>query len=294
MKKSNFLLLAAFSMAIAACSPDNSQGNGGTDADAIIGSWYIGINPVWPDLLDSMRIDQPGTIVFTQDGKFAQKSAWNKADGSYSYSKGVVSATVEHSWWYDSEKEWVAVPDSELSKLPEVFSPKFLYEGNIMIQEAKLDSIDMMYPTREDLFEMLFKMGCSGPSDAALIQGFWNWKAFGRDSTSRLAVKFEGNRFELWNPSWHERFSGTFEYKDGTVKFAVDKSSFRIRRWWELPDEFEREATANLNEQWLVPVAEEGDNMEPTFGWKFVMPFVIDGTKAYSNFANLHCIFDKQ
>ena len=294
MKRINLLLLTAFSMAIFACSPDNSEGNGGSDYGEIVGTWYIGMNPVWPEILDSMYIDQPGTITFTSDGKFAQNSAWEKADGSYSYSKGVVSATVEHSWWYDSEKEWVAVPDSELSKLPEVFSPKFLYEGNIMIQEAELDSIDMMYQPKEDIFTMLFKKGCTGPSDASLIQGFWNWKAFGREGTSRLAVKFDGNKFEFWNPSWHERFSGTFEYKDGTVKFNVNPQSFQIRRWWELPDEFETEATANLNERWLVPVAEEWDRMEPTFGWEFVMPFVVDGTKAYSSFANLNCIFDKQ
>lgn len=132
MKRINLLLLAAFSMAIFACSPDNSEGNGGSDYGEIVGTWYIGMNPVWPEILDSMYIDQPGTITFTSDGKFAQNSAWDKADGSYSYSKGVFSATVEHSWWYDSwEKERVAVPIQSFPSFRRCFHPSSSMRGTL-------------------------------------------------------------------------------------------------------------------------------------------------------------------
>lgn len=295
MKKINFLMLAAFSMAIAACSPNNNEGNGGSEE--LIGKWFIGMNPVWPEILDSMYIGQPGAYVFASNGKFTQQSEYEKSDGSYSYSNGVINMTTEHVWFYDSyEEKYVEVPDSEVSKIPNIFSPEFIYDGNIMIQKFELETDTMgdPLPAKEDPFMLLFKEGTNVPSDSKLIQGFWNWKAFGREGTTRLAVKFEGNNFTFWNPSWHEYFKGTFEYKNGMVKFNVDENSFRIRRWWELPLEFNMEATENLDEYWQVPVEIEGDRMIPTFGWVFVMPFVVDKNQAYSSFANLSCQFDKQ
>lgn len=294
MKKINLLLLAATTMAIAACSPDNSEGTKDANSTDLVGTWYIGMNPVWPAILDSMYIDQPGTIIFTSDGKFTQESEWDKATGTYTYADGILSIANERVWWYDWELEkLVEQPDSFFSTLPSIYSPKLLYDKSIMIQKAKIENPDPQFVPKEDSFEMFFKVGANGPSDSGLIQGFWNWKAFGNEGTSRLAVKFEGNNFEFWNPSWHERFNGTFEYKNGIVKFIVNSESFKVRRWWDLPDDFDREATANLNELWLTPDPSE-DRMEPTFGWVFVMPFVVDGNKAYSSFANLHAVFDKQ
>lgn len=293
MKKIFPLLLAAIPMLFAACSPDNEEGTKDANSTDLVGRWYININPVWPDILDSMYIDQPGTIEFTEDGKFTQESLWDKATGSYTYADGILSISNERMWWYDWELEkLVEQSDSFFSTLPSVYSPKLLYNKSIMIQKAKIEQPDPQFVSKEDAFEMFFKAGANGPSDSGLIQGFWNWKAFGNKGTSRLAVKFEGKNFEFWNPSWNERFSGTYEYKDGMVKFNVNQESFKIRRTWELPDDFDRETTANLNEFWLTPDPSE-DRMEPTFGWVFVMPFVVDGNEAYSSFANLHAIFEK-
>lgn len=292
MKRINLLLLAAFSMAIFACSPDNSEGSTDANVSDLLGTWYIGMNSVWPDILDSMYIDQPGTMTFTQDGKYEQVGPWNKFVGTYTYADGILTTVNEKAWRFDYEsKSYIQVPDSVVDKFPTVYSPKFLYDKNIMVQKAELDSI---FQLKEDSFEMYFKKGTTVPSDASLIQGFWNWRFFGDPLTTRIAVKFDGNNFELWNNAWHEHFSGTFEYKNGMVKFTIDQESFQIRRWWELPNDFQEELSSNLNERWLTPDPAEYDRMEPTFGWVFVMPFVVDGNEAYSSFANLQCILDKQ
>lgn len=289
MKKNNLLLLAAFSMAIFACSPDNSEGSSDASSSDLVGTWYLGENPVWEDSLLGYR---PDAITFTSDGKYKQESDYYKSEGTYTMKNGVLSVALTRVWWYDWQlKKLVEAADSEFSTLPTIYSPKFLYDKNVMIQKAELDS---MIQLKEDSFELFFKEGSTVPSDSSLIQGFWNWRFFGDPLTTRIAVKFDGNNFELWNNAWHEHFSGTFEYKSGMVKFTIDQESFQIRRWLELPNDFQEELSSNLNERWLTPDPAEYDRMEPTSGWVFVMPFVVDGNEAYSSFANLHCILDKQ
>lgn len=302
MKKLNVLLLAAFAFAFTAC--DTEKGNSeDKNVNDLIGTWYFGQNlDMWPEILESMDIYANGTISFTSDGKVKEESEWYKSEGKYTYEKGLLTTWTLRAWQKDYETEkWEELADSMFDILPTTLSPKFLYNGNIMIQKYALED-DFKKEGWEDGVEMFFKQGATEPSDSKLIQGFWIWPLFGNEGTIRCGLKIDGNKFTWYNCAWHERMTGTCEYKNGVIKFNVDPKSYQERHWYEWPeeDDFDEMLISNLEERWETPGGYKdittGEWVEntPTWDYEFVLPFIVEGNEAYCNVANLAATFVKQ
>lgn len=278
MKNINFLLLAAVSLSFFSC--DKNEENPNSSADDLIGTWYEGVNP---EALDEGA--ETVSLTFTADGKIMDVSNWMKYEGTYSFEKGVLSVTHEKAWEKDyNTNNWVELPDSMFSRVPTVMgSPKFLNNGSEMV--FRFSDFTMHQDVESAI--LYYKKGATEPSDIKALKGSWIYfMGPVSDQVVRVAVKFDGNKYDLFIPVWHQRESGTFEYKKGMVIPNPDKW---YSRPWEVPDStFEEYDPKNLELYWTEEKESQKGSIVGPFG------FVIDGSEAYGQIVGLPAVYMKQ
>lgn len=281
MKKLNLLLLAAVSLAFVACDNDKNEADPNANVKDLIGTWYEGVNPEVVGLGS-----EASTMEFTADGKFQETTSWRKIEGTYSLDNGTLIMTPSNSWDNDNGK-WVETDTAKFSTLPEIWGkPKFLNNAAEMLFRF---SEPRMHQEKEGAI-IYFKKGASEPSDMKALAGTWiYWMGDVKEQTVRVAVKFEGNKYDLFIPVWRQRESGTFEFKKGMVVPTATK-------WYERSIEAEDSTfnaydPKNLELCWTEhdgPFYQDENSITGPFG------FIVDNAEAYGQVVGLPAVFMKQ
>lgn len=279
MKKFNILMLAALALAVSSCGNNKNEADEKADAKDIIGTWYFGINP---ESFGEVRDYATTTFVFNSDGTMKEENSWSKYEGRYKFEKGVITIWHDKAWTSDDGKNWNPMKENEFDILPNEMTPKFLYNKNIMAFRYSNPEMHLEVESAD----LMFKKGTNEPSDTKLIQGFWvYWAGMPEDKQVRIAIRFSGNTYDIFIPVWHERESGTYEYKNGMVRLHATK-------WYS---RYSEDYSLNvLEENW-----KEQDKPNDTYTTDFNsyiddFAFVVDGDEAYGQIVGLPAAYFKQ
>jgi len=138
-----------------------------------------------------------------------------------------------------------------------------------------------------------YRQGTEIPVTAADIQGKWYWQSEHGFVGARAVLILNGNQFDLTITPWAERHTGTFTYVNGYIHLTPEHSYICRTDAGDLIDEAHPE-----NSQWRVPGSLGPDDYySPSYFGNpgdDVIPFIPNGTKAYSELANLQVEYTKQ
>ena len=126
-----------------------------------------------------------------------------------------------------------------------------------------------------------YKEGKSSASDASVLQGTWDWFAFG-PGMPRIRFVFSGSNFDLIIPVWGDRYKGSYSYDESKQVLSITNAEQICRgNAAELGDN--STLTSNLFNDW--PGATSADHI--SLGSAFEMPFKVSGDKATCKFVGL-------
>ncbi len=138
-----------------------------------------------------------------------------------------------------------------------------------------------------------YREGATIPVTASDIQGKWYWQSEHGFVGARAVLILNGNQFDLTITPWAERHTGTFTYVNGYIHLTPEHSYICRTDAGDLIDEAHPE-----NSQWRVPGSLGPDDYySPSYFGNpgdDVIPFIPNGTKAYSELANLQVEYTKQ
>jgi len=138
-----------------------------------------------------------------------------------------------------------------------------------------------------------YREGATIPVTASDIQGKWYWQSEHGFVGARAVLILNGNQFDLTITPWAERHTGTFTYVNGYIHLTPEHSYTCRTDAGDLIDEAHPE-----NSQWRVPGSLGPDDYySPSYFGNpgdDVIPFIPNGTKAYSELANLQVEYTKQ
>ena len=136
-----------------------------------------------------------------------------------------------------------------------------------------------------------YREGATIPVTASDIQGKWYWQSEHGFVGARAVLILDGDKFDLIITPWGERHIGTFTYQNGYIHLTPEES-FTSR--YDDSDHINIENPEAT--PWKHP-GEPGVDGDPIYfsnPGDDVIPFIPNGTKAYSELANLQVEYTKQ
>lgn len=230
--------LAALALLAVGCGKNNADETPATSSD-FVGKWYLQLK------------DEIMGAGFLADGKGQSYNAKTKqweTTGTWSYENGILTANDG-----DQESQFKAS----------------MYSGKtvLVLKEAddELGNYTMFF----------YKEGKSSASDASVLQGTWDWFAFG-PGMPRIRFVFSGSNFDLIIPVWGDRYKGNFTYKDGYVNMNVTECMTSRIPHGNSDEETVSydEATGEIKGTWSTTVEDWYGNVNPYKG-----PLVKDNDK---------------
>lgn len=284
MKKTLFYIIAAVALVATACDKENK-----TESGSVAGTWYLQVET------------GANEWVLTDDSKFTITEYMYKEEGNYTLSGNNLTLTATKAWNRDLVRDEMSNPvqdangnyqytdwaETYANTSPVTYSVKKLYQGDAMILGGAADE----YSGTDDKLDIpLIRKDATKLSDIKDIQGKWYWKMFGKGGTARAVVIVDGNKGEIIITPWGERYTGTVTYEKGLIHMS--NPTFSTTRY---EDPNNPDVWDHINEEhpedspWRTP---EGDYYS---AYEYiVMPFIVEGDKAYATVANLYSTFEKQ
>ena len=230
MKKLFAMSLAALALLAVGCGKNNAD-DGPVTSNDFVGKWFIQLK---------------GEIMgagFLADGKgqsYNYETGQWETTGTWSYENGILTAKEEGR-------------ESKFSAS--------LYNGKSVLVMKEADDDLGNYTV------FFYKEGKSSASDASVLQGTWDWFAFG-PGMPRIRFVFSGSNFDLIIPVWGDRYKGTFTYKDGYATMKVNEcltSRIPHGNAGEGNMDYD-EATGDITGDWSTTVEDWAGNVRPYQG----------------------------
>jgi hypothetical protein len=222
--------VAALAILAVGCNKNGGEDGPATNTD-LVGKWFIQLK------------DEIMGAGFLADGKgqaYNEETGQWETAGTWSYENGVLTTQGE-----GRESKFKAS----------------LYNGKTVLILKEADDELGNYT----LF--FYRDGKSSASDAGVLQGTWDWFAFG-PGMPRIRFVFSGNNFDLIIPVWGDRYKGTFTYKDGYATMKVTECmTSRIPHGNYDEDTLNYdEATGDISGTWSTTIEDWAGNVIPYTG----------------------------
>lgn len=232
MKKLFAMSLAALALLAVGCGKNNAD-DGPVTSNDFVGKWFIQLK------------DEVDGLCFLADGNYqvndARTTQWETL-GTWSYENGILTVAPKTA---DNPTETEAT----------------LYNGKSVM------TIMQVGDEQGNSTMFFYKEGKSSASDASVLQGTWDWFAFG-PGMPRIRFVFSGSNFDLIIPVWGDRYKGTFTYKDGYATMKVNEcltSRIPHGNAGEGNMDYD-EATGDITGDWSTTVEDWAGNVRPYQG----------------------------
>lgn len=159
-------------------------------------------------------------------------------------------------------------------------SVKFLYDKNVMV---------LKYDNNAEAF---IKEGSNPVTPVENIRGTWLWR-FGDTEENRAGIMIYGDTIEFIITAWSLRYVGKYTYSGGILTMNITEIYSGRSETGEGDGPGSIDPVTLESPQWYLLKEEDIKN----FGYDNIpmsFPFIVDGTEAYSSFANLPAIYHKQ